>query len=74
MAETEEMALSMAEGEMDVELPGGIKLHTKGFRLYSILLLAMIGLFVAVAVKSPEIAVISNVVTFLLGVFTGKKA
>ena len=73
MTETGEMALSMAEGEMDVTvLPGGI--HTKGFRLYSLILLAMLGLFVAVAVKSPEIAVISNVVTFLLGVFTGKKA
>lgn len=70
----EDISLTMAEGEMDVELPLGVKIHTKGFRLYSILLLAMVGLFVAVAVKSPEIAVISNVVTFLLGVFTGKKA
>jgi hypothetical protein len=72
MAE-EEMALSMAEGEMDIDLFGQ-KIHTKGFRMYSILLLSMLGLFIAVAVKSSEIAVISNVVTFLLGVFTGKKA
>ncbi len=72
MAE-EEMALSMAEGEMDIEVLGA-KIHTKGFRLYSILLLAMIGLFLAIVMKSSEIAVISNVVTFLLGVFTGKKA
>ena len=73
MAEEDAMAVSMAEGEMDVEFFGQ-KIHTKGFRLYSILLLAMLGLFLAVAVKSSEIAVISNVVTFLLGVFTGKKA
>ena len=73
MAETEEMALSMAEGEMDIEI-GQATIHTKGFRLYSLLLLALAGLFLAVAVGSKEIAVISNVVTFLLGVFTGKKA
>lgn len=73
MPETEEMALSMAEGEMDIEI-GQATIHTKGFRLYSLLLLALAGLFLAVAVGSKEIAVISNVVTFLLGVFTGKKA
>ena len=73
MPETEEMALSMAEGEMDIEA-GPVAIHTKGFRLYSLLLLALAGLFLAVAVGSKEIAVISNVVTFLLGVFTGKKA
>ena len=73
MPETEEMALSMAEGEMDIEA-GPVIIHTKGFRLYSLLLLALAGLFLAVAVGSKEIAVISNVVTFLLGVFTGKKA
>jgi len=72
MAE-EEMALSMAEGEMDIDIMGA-KIHTKGFRLYSILLLAILGLVVAVALKSDEIALISNMVTFLLGVFTGKKA
>ena len=73
MPETEEMALSMAEGEMDIEA-GPVTIHTKGFRLYSLLLLALAGMFLAVAVGSKEIAVISNVVTFLLGVFTGKKA
>ena len=67
------MSLSMAEGEMDIQA-GPVIIHTKGFRLYSLLLLALAGLFVAVAVGSSEIAVISNVVTFLLGVFTGKKA
>ena len=73
MTGNEEMALSMAEGEMDIEI-GQATIHTKGFRLYSLLLLALAGLFLAVAVGSKEIAVISNVVTFLLGVFTGKKA
>ena len=67
------MAVSMAEGEMDIDVMGA-KIHTKGFRLYSILLLAILGLVVAVAMKSDEIALISNMVTFLLGVFTGKKA
>lgn len=73
MAEEDAMAVSMAEGEMDIDILGA-KIHTKGFRLYSILLLAILGLLVAVAVKSSEIALISNMVTFLLGVFTGKKA
>lgn len=72
MAE-EEMALSMAEGEMDIDLFGQ-KIHTKGFRLYSILLLSMLVLFLAIAMKSSDLAVISSIVTFLLGVFTGKKA
>lgn len=69
----EEMAISMAEGEMDVDILGA-KIHTKGFRLYSILLLSMLVLFLAIAMKSSDLAVISSIVTFLLGVFTGKKA
>lgn len=69
----EEMTLSMAEGEMNVELFGQ-QIHTKGFRLYSLILIALLGLFVAIAIGSKEIAVISNVVTYLLGVFTAKKA
>ncbi|MCK9569467.1 hypothetical protein M0R72_11055 [Candidatus Pacearchaeota archaeon] len=70
----DEMALQMAEGEMDVELPAIGKFHTKGFRLYSLILLALIGFLVAVFVGSKDIALISNVLTFLIGVFTGKKA
>ena len=73
MAEEDAMAISMAEGEMDLEFFGQ-KIHTKGFRLYSILLMAMLALFLAIALKSSDMAVISSIVTFLLGVFTGKKA
>ena len=72
MDEDDAMAVSMAEGEMDLEFFGQ-KIHTKGFRLYSILLLSMLVLFLAIALKSSDIAVISSIVTFLLGVFTGKK-
>ena len=73
MADENILATSMAEGEMDLEFFGQ-KIHTKGFRLYSILLLALVGLFLSVAMKSSDTAVISSIVTFLLGVFTGKKA
>jgi len=65
----EDVTISMSEGEMSV---GGFK--TKGFRLYSLILLALIGFLVAAAINSPALAQIQTVVVFLLGVFTGKKA
>lgn len=61
--------VSMAEGEMTVG-----SFHTKGFRLYSLILLALIGFLVAAALNSPAIGALQTVLIFLLGVFTGKKA
>lgn len=66
---TDDLTASMAEGEMSV---GDFK--TKGFRLYSLILLALMGFLVAAVLNSPALAQIQTVVVFLLGVFTGKKA
>lgn len=66
---TEDLTASMAEGEMSV---GEFK--TKGFRLYSLILLALLGFLVAATFNSPALAQIQTVVVFLLGVFTGKKS
>jgi len=68
MAESD-VTLSMAEGEMSIG-----EFNTKGFRLYSLILLALLGFLVAAAINSPALAQIQTVVVFLLGVFTGKKA
>jgi len=73
MAE-EDISFTMAEGEMDVKLPLLGTLHTKGFRLYSLILLALMGFLAAALMNNPRIAEIQTVVVFLLGVFTGKKA
>ena len=62
------LAISMAEGEMEV---GGFR--TKGFRLYSLILLALLGFLGAVWIDSPQVNSVMTVLVFLLGVFTGKK-
>jgi hypothetical protein len=64
-----DVTLSMSEGEMTVG-----SFTTKGFRLYSLILLALMGFLTAAIFNSPALAQIQTVVVFLLGVFTGKKA
>lgn len=77
-AEEEAITAQMAEGEMDIEL-AGMKFHTKGFRLYSLVLLALTGFLVMAylaatkAVDSTILALVSSPLMYLLGVFTGKK-
>lgn len=66
---TEDLTASMAEGEMSI---GNFK--TKGFRLYSLILLALAGYLLAAIYNSPQVAGIQTVLVFLLGVFTGKKS
>ncbi len=66
---TDDLTVSMAEGEMCI---GDFK--TKGFRLYSLILLALTGYLLAAIYNSPQVAGIQTVLVFLLGVFTGKKA
>lgn len=64
-----DVTVSMSEGVMEI---GSFK--TTGFRLYSLILLALIGFLVAAAMDSPSVAAIQTVLVFLLGVFTGKRA
>lgn len=79
MPDGEEITAQMAEGEMDFEV-GPFKLHTKGFRLYSLVLLALAGFLVMAylattkAVDSTILALVSSPLMYLLGVFTGKKS
>jgi hypothetical protein len=68
MAEEQDVTVSMSEGVMEI---GSFK--TVGFRLYSLMLLALLGYLAAAALDSPQVAGIQTVVVFLLGVFTGKK-
>jgi hypothetical protein len=67
----EDMSVSLAEGEMSIG-----NFHTKGFRLYSLALLALAGVILAIALKVDPayIAVLATIAANLVGVFTGKKA
>jgi hypothetical protein len=48
-----DISISMAEGEMSIG-----RYKTKGFRLYSILLISLIGFLVACALGSPQVGAI----------------
>jgi hypothetical protein len=67
----DDMTASLAEGEMCI---GEFK--TKGFRLYSLALLALAGVIIAIILKVDPayIAILATIAANLVGVFTGKKA
>ena len=72
MPETEnDISVILTEGEMDI---GGF--HTKGFRMYSLALLSLLAVAVAIVVKVDPayIAILGTIAGNLVGVFTGKKA
>lgn len=67
----EDLTVRMAEGEMEI-----FGLKTKGFRLYSLTAVVLMGLLAAVFLKvdMAYIAILGTIASNLVGVFTGKKA
>lgn len=64
-----ELVVGMSEGVMKI---GSFK--TTGFRLYSLILIALLGYIIAAILNIPGAAGIQTVLIFLLGSFAVKKA